>query len=496
MADGKRRVAAKAASFAIRFSLFAIILWWLFADTYARHFPTSRDENTIRFAHFGSADDYAFWREVVAEFERTHPGTHVRQEYVVGLSGFYNTKMRQQILSGTLPEVALIQLGPFHELAENFADLDDFVTPGAGSRGTGACGTGFPAGRRAAQVVGLGGRTLPPRASPPSLKRWATRSVDELNAVGLQAFRWHGRQRGLPVSGGNLLIYCNAECFKRAAHFHGRPVPLPLDDWTIDDFRATAELLTCDFDGDGTLDQFGLWHPRWIYYLPLLWSFGADITDATYTRWTLTGPKARDALTFYRDLIAGDNRVCPRYGEMPQIWQDVGFLTGKVGMCVNGPWFQPFLAKTKLADSYVVAHVPRGPGGRVTRVTFDGVVIRGDLAGQRLELAREFVAFVLSEPVQDEFARRGRALPARVASQASFVDPPGDPRRLRFVEALAYSRTQPILPGFGAVDRAINRQFGRLLDVRHPASVDEVLQSLIDDPVIQRNFVIEGEDAR
>jgi hypothetical protein len=32
----------------------AVVLWWLFADTWAHHRPVGRDANTLRFAHFGS----------------------------------------------------------------------------------------------------------------------------------------------------------------------------------------------------------------------------------------------------------------------------------------------------------------------------------------------------------------------------------------------------------------------------------------------------------
>ena len=37
-------------------------------------------------------------------FQAAHPGLGVRQEYVSGWHELYDTKMRQQILSGTLPD--------------------------------------------------------------------------------------------------------------------------------------------------------------------------------------------------------------------------------------------------------------------------------------------------------------------------------------------------------------------------------------------------------
>ncbi len=451
------------------------VAWWLFADTFARYAPSCEDIHSIRFSHFGTYQDYQLWKAVIAEFENAHPGVSVHQEYVVGLTGHYNTKMRQQVLTHTLPDVALIQLGPFHELAEHFADLSGLLQESSGGDDVGNNSTlrdSIAHDHRTADTALLTG----------------------LDPTGLAAFQYHGRQGALPVSGGNLLIYANPTCFARAGRFLGRQIPLPGDDWTIEGFRHTAELLTCDFDGDGSIDQFGFWHPRWIYYLPFLWSFGAELTNDTTTEWRLVGREAEQAFEFYRELLLGGGgrmprRVCPRPDEVPQLFQDVGFLTGRVGMCINGPWFQPFLASTDLADSYVVAPIPSGPAGRVTRITWDGVVIPANLQGARRAIAEQFVTHLLSGPVQDAIARTGKALPARTRSAPAFIDPPGDTRRQRFVDALSYSRIQPPLPRFGEVDRVINAHLRRLLDRPRDLTAAAMLDSLARDPVIAQSFV-------
>ena len=197
--------------------------YWLFGSTYGRYSRASGwREEALRFAHFGSFEDYEFWRDVIVDFERQHPPTRVRQEYIVGLGEHYNTKLRQQIISGTLPDMALIQLGPFHELAEHFADVTNLLESSTN-------GDPHPA--------------------------------TEIHSNALSAFHFHGRQRALPVSGGSLVIYGNLRCFERARRLHEKPIPLPQDDWTIADFYRTAQQLTCDFDGDGTIEQFGFWLP-------------------------------------------------------------------------------------------------------------------------------------------------------------------------------------------------------------------------------------------
>lgn len=459
-----------------------VVSWWLFADTYdrraacRRHVPSTAgrladaDSTVIRFAHFGDYQDYVLWREVLSHFEQANPGLRVKQEYTVGMAGRYNTKMRQQIGSGTLPDVALIQLGPFHGQAHHFADLSYLLDASRGA--TGLMAADFDATAMAAFRVGGGkplctGKALH-NGEPPC-----------------------GRQRGLPVWGGNLQIFGNAECFERADRFHGEPVPRPADDWTMEDFRRTAELLTCDFDHDGRIDQFGFWLPRWVYYLPFLWSFGAEFTDETATHWKLVGPEAQQALSFYRELAEG-NRVCPRAEEVPQLFQDVGFLTGRVALCVNGPWFMPFLAKTKLADSYFIAPIPRGPAGRFTRVTWDGLVMAEGLGPKRRAAAERLITFMLSSHVQDQIARAGRALPARRQSVSAFREPQGGheaaSRRQRFVDALSHSRLQPLHPRFAEFDRVINEHFAHLIDPQRGGNVETTLRRLAGDPVIQSVF--------
>ena len=316
--------------------------------------------------------------------------------------------------------------------------------------------------------------------------------VDRLEPTGVASFQvvdgaGRVRQKGLPVSGGNLLIYCNRDCFDRAAAFRGFEVSPPNADWTMDQFLSIWKLLTCDFDGDVTIDQFGFWLPRWIYYLPFLWSFGAELTDDSLSQWRLNDAHAEEALRFYRNLAVG-HRVCPRADEVPQLFQDVGFLTGKVAMCVNGPWFMPFLAKTRLANAYVVAPIPKGRAGSVTRITWDGIVLARNTQDHRRALAWEFMHYVLSKPVQDRIARSGRALPARRDSTGAFVRPPNEAQRRTFQDALSHSRLQPLLTRFGEMDRTINKHFRALLDPAKTRTVSSIVRSLEEDPVIRSIF--------
>lgn len=410
---------------------------WLFGDTYAKYWGPSQPPNVLRFAHFGAYEDFEFWKQVIADFELAHPKLHVRQEYVVGPGGHYHTKMRQQALVGRLPDIALVQLAPFHELADHFADLGEWV---------------------------------------------ANETLDDSART---AFRAGGTQRGLPVSGGNLMVYVNRACVRAAERHSGQPLPLPLPDWTLAEFREFARRMTIDFDADGRTDQFGFWMPTWVYFQPFLWSCGAALADDANRRWTLCGDAAEQALGFYGDLLR--EGVCPREEDVPQVFQDVGFLTGRVAMCVSGPWLMPFLEKTSLRGDYDVFPILGGPGGRSTRMTWDGVVIPKELPADRRRAAELFVAYQLSEPVQKKIAQTGRALPALRSAQIAFTEHPLAAQRAAFVQGLADAQVQPLYPNFGDVDAVVNELLYRLTS-NPDADVTLELQRVAADPRIRRAF--------
>src|SRR5947208_15613928 len=78
----------------------------------------------------------------------------------------------------------------------------------------------------------------------------------------------------------------------------------------------------------------------WMYsFIPYLWIFGADILDEKMTHCTLNNEWAIAAMQWLRDLRY-------RYHVAPQAAEFTGaggaiFMTGKLGMEINGPWRMP-----------------------------------------------------------------------------------------------------------------------------------------------------------
>jgi multiple sugar transport system substrate-binding protein len=424
---------------------FSAVGWWLFADTVRHHQPGPFDTRTIRFAMWGGYQEYLMWKEIIAAFHASHPDIDVHLEYVVAMR--YETKIQQQLVAGDAPDVFLFQDEPFPNFApKGFAILDDYIARD-----------------------GL------------DLKR-------DYFDTAVASFMLDGRLRGMPLWGGDNLIYCNKRCFDRATRFHKRPVPLPSDDWTLDDFLRTAQDLTFDEDGDGRIDQFGFTVPLWFYALPLLWPQGMEVLDATNTRWAMTGPAAEKAWQFYQDLRFRYH-VSPAPVEQSEMDADTAFFTGRVAMFTSGPWVQPFLRNTSMKDDYRIVHIPRGPTGRATRVTWDAMVMYDGIPPQRKALAWEFIKFACSLPAQKVVARYQRSVPALRAGAEEFIRCDAGQGSRKFVDALAYARLQPISPYWNEMDRQINRHLAGLLSDQEPRQTPaEFLAALAADPIIQHCF--------
>lgn len=430
--------------------------WWLFADTLARRTAVPGREGPLRFSYWGGYDDHVLWNRIIDGFRSHNGDVDIRPEWLP-LSG-YGTKLDQQFVAGSAPDVILFQDEPFPRYAaEQFLPLDELLRGDAESR------------RRLADC-------------------WPTAA---------ESFRCAGALRGVPIMGGNVLIYCNLDAFDRAAKHHGRPVTPPSDDWTLDEFVAVCRDLTFDADGDGRADQFAFLQPHWVYYMPFVWAHGATFTDESRTRWTLLGPAAERAFALYADLRH-------RYGVSPEPMEyagqnsDTAFLAGRVAMCVNGPWFTAFLRETAMRDRYRVVSIPRGPGGNATRITWDALCINAQSSPDRQAKAWRFVRYVLSTEAQNVFAEHQRAVPVRRASAESYVRFGGGPggAAARFIAEMANARVQPITRDWMPMGRAISWHLTSvILDGPARKSPAEAVAALAADPAIRAAFRVESPPA-
>lgn len=409
--------------------------WWLFLDTPSRG---ANRPGVLRFGFWGDYQEFEMWQRIVAAFEAEHPGVEVRMEFVPG--GGYPRKLSAWIASGTTPDVMLLQDEPFPRYMRDsgagtehpvLVDLTDTIS---GER----YGDGL--------AVGAG-------------DYWATawESFGRQEADG-----WH--QYGLPVFGGNNLVFYNRECFRRAG------VPLPEEtgideDWTVDEFVDLARRLTIrrTVDGRERIVQWGFSRPdTWLYWLPFIYACDAEILNPGRTEFVFTGPEALVALELWGDLNKR-HRVMPASGDLGPMNENVAFLTGRVAMFTNGPWAMPFLNEAGV--DYGVMYPPVSPSGRRgTRVTWDCVAVSGRLRDdpQKRRLATELAHFIASPEAARIIADVQRSVPANRAGTEAFVEGSEPRRARRFVEGLEFARVQPITLRWDDMDWALRDGMGPL----------------------------------
>ena len=258
--------------------------------------------------------------------------------------------------------------------------------------------------------------------------------------------------------GGNCLIIYNRAAFRDAG------VAEPPPQWSVEEFIETCRRISVDSDGDGRMERYGFLVPNWVYWLPFHYAFGATYLDERRTRWTLWGAKEAP----HRDELTETGSIA--------------FMTGRVAMFISGPWAMPPLNEAGV--DYGIAHIPRGPGGQGTRVTWDGLAL---FAGSQKKVdAWKFIHSATSLPGQEIVARYQRSVPALKAGQEAFIEGNRAVRTECFIEAMEYARFQPITLHWNLMSREVASETDLLLDDRQ--STRQTLSRLARNPHLERHF--------
>jgi multiple sugar transport system substrate-binding protein len=176
--------------------------------------------------------------------------------------------------------------------------------------------------------------------------------------------------------------------------------------------------------------------------------------------------------------------VVPRAAEFAGTFGGVLFMTGRLGMMTDGVWRLPFMRQTDL--DWDVAHMPRGPGGRFTRGTWDGLAVYR--RSRHKAEAWQFIQYVVGERGQYHVASSGRALPPR-RSQAyaiGFTRPDTPQHEERFIEAMSYFRTQRLHETWAQMDVILRNEFERMMvGATTPRQAAAAMQQQID-PLLRK----------
>jgi len=110
---------------------------------------------------------------------------------------------------------------------------------------------------------------------------------------------YHGVQYALPYETVPTLMFVNKTLLEREG------ISVPNSDWTWDDLYAICQKVTKDIDGDGVLDQFGIYNYDW---LDAACTNGAVLFDEDEMKIDLSNEKVVEAVKFIKMLYDLNNK--------------------------------------------------------------------------------------------------------------------------------------------------------------------------------------------
>lgn len=269
------------------------------------------------------------------------------------------------------------------------------------------------AGGRPPDIIGLYAFNVPPYAEANAvlpLDELAAKfgmAMDQYAPGVRQVMRYQGKWRAVVNTAGSVALYYNRALYRAAGLDPDRPPR------TIEELDEHSRRLTVR-NASGALERVGFVHrePGWWSWL-WAYHFGGRIFDATTHRAMIDSPENVRAM----EWIARSNQELG-VKELAKLADGFGnyftpenpFLTGKVGMIVQGPWIANLVSAFKPDLDYGVAPFPvasglenAGGGGAVGLIDTDVLVIpRG---ARHPEAAMEFIAFTQRQDMTELLAR-------------------------------------------------------------------------------------------
>jgi multiple sugar transport system substrate-binding protein len=307
----------------------------------------------------------------------------------------------------------------------------------------------------------------------PYLDRSDLISLDDFYEVATEAFTWRGTLTCIPQNISSLVVYYNADLFDVAG------LPYPADGWTWDDFLSSAQALTRDLNGDGTVDQYGLGiEPSLMRLAPFIWQNEAPLVDdeAAPTRLTLTRPPAMAAFQWFVDLRQGYG-VAPGRQEEAALDSQSRFMAGSTAMLLESRRVTPTLRQ--ISDfRWDVGPLP-------ARKTQAGILHSDAYCLSRAaadkESAWRFIEFANSPEGQRIVTASGRLVPSlrSVAESELFLSSDEPPEHSRvYVDTIPFLRLVPVLSTWQEIEATAGEEIERAFygEVTVPVAASQAVQ--------------------
>lgn len=295
--------------------------------------------------------------------------------------------------------------------------------------------------------------------------------LEDLLPAAREAFTYRGHLYGFPSSSTVQVLLLNLDLFRR------RGVEPPAGGkWTWEEFRSTARKLTFErkFEDGRTQLVYGFAgavKPGFYELWPFLYMDGARPLNPEATRFTFDAPGALSALSRLADLKLADKAVDPltgsdQTGELFSAFSSPGKRT--VAIEPWGSWAVNALlgdaAYTETPLDFAVAEYPTGAARKpATLASFTGYLVFKQKDPEKRKLVQELARELASPEEQYAAAATFGALPARrsVLARDPFARQPLLARTARMLEL---AESLPRHPEWARIDSAIQSQLQLVFD--------------------------------
>lgn len=240
---------------------------------------------------------------------------------------------------------------------------------------------------------------------------------DSIESIKVSTLR-DGKRVLMPMQWGTMLMFYSKPVFDAAG------VPYPTNDWTMDDFIATAEALT---SGSGANKIFGTWsNGSWFRDIHYMRSTGKQEFDALEDpkQATFNQPEIVDMIQLIaQDMVHGLG-VAPTAADTEG--GAVAIEAGNVGMKYEGAWYMPRMNTPELREEgnqveFDVVLMPQGAdSGRPHRGWSEGLAIPET---DQIDAAWQFVSYLASEEGNKVYATETGRIPNNAELVESFWVP-------------------------------------------------------------------------
>jgi ABC-type glycerol-3-phosphate transport system substrate-binding protein len=293
----------------------------------------------------------------------------------------------------------------------------------------------------------------------PDFKRYASAMFPGTLATNF----YKGNYYGLPLDTNTRVLMYNRSALS-AAGITSPPK-------TFADLRSAAAKLKAKdiylFADGGT----GGWN-----VLPWIWSGGGSLTNANYTKATgyLNGARSVAAVQLLVDLYKEGAIPSLILGDQGAVGTENGLADGKYATILDGPWMLPIFAKAHPGFQVATAPVPAGPGGSVSVVGGEDIVLTSSSKNKTAALT--FLRFMTSPWAQTQMAHAGQ-MPVRkdVSKNLTKINP----GFAIFAKQLETARPRTPSPNWPKIDSILGTA------VASAIKGDQSTQSALDDAAKQ-----------